>query len=332
MPRRPGPMSPAQRDDTAFPPIHLARDHPEPMVRERLTSGSWTRVRRGAYVDTGWVSEAGTLAAERRLALARVAAVRLQSTADLLMVRGSAALVWGLPLRATPGVVHVAQWSRPNADSAHDVARHTTTVPDDHRCRLREHLVTTLERTVVDCAAAMDPLAGLVVADAALHRGADRDAVVGILGMMAGSRGVRRARAVVDAADGGAESAGETWARWSLLRLGLPAPQTQVRVETAEGTYWADMGYPEWRLLCEYDGASKYGSDGEAAVATVMAERRRQLALEEAGWRVLRLTSADRTSTVRRRLAPFVPATALTTPVARPYLTLPPTAARRGLS
>lgn len=330
MPRRPGPVSPAQRDDTPFPLIRLARDHPEPMVRERLTSGAWTRVRRGAYVDTAWVSEAGAQAAERRLALARVAAVRLQSTADLLMVRGSAALVWGLPLRAAPGVVHVAQSSRPNRDSAHDVVRHTTAIPDAHRCRRREHLVTTLERTVVDCAAAMDPLAGLVVADAALHLGADRDVVVRILGTLAGSRGVRRARAVIEAADGGAESAGETWARWTLLHLGLPAPQTQVRVETTEGTYWADMGYPEWRLLLEYDGAQKYGSDADEAVAALRAERRRQLAVEEAGWRLVRLTSADRLGTVRARLENLVPPAALATPTPRPYLTLAAAHPRRG--
>src|SRR5665647_3975642 len=51
-----------------------------------------------------------------------------------------------------------------------------------------------------------------------------------------------------------AESPGESSARSVLLRAGLPVPQTQVRVDTPLGTFWSDLGWPEWRLLAEYDG------------------------------------------------------------------------------
>ncbi|WP_136517407.1 hypothetical protein [Cellulomonas telluris] len=289
MPRRPGSSSvlPAP----PVPAVHLRAEHARSDVTARVRSGSWTRARRGAYVDSAPGCDGRV---DARLALARLVAVHRQSARPPVFVRESAALVWGLPLVAPPGLVHVAQSTRPSGGSARDVLRHVVDVPQEYRVTHRGFRVTTLERTLVDCAATLDPYAGLVVADAALHRGADRDRVLAILEESAGRRGVRRARAVVEAADGGAESPGETWLRWTLLRLGLPTPETQVLVRTRSGRYWADLGYPAARLLLEYDGAEKYGRDGVAAVEALRRERRRQLAVEDAGWRVLRATSADR--------------------------------------
>ncbi|QCB94820.1 hypothetical protein [Cellulomonas shaoxiangyii] len=211
-----------------------------------------------------------------------------------LLMGESAALVWGLPLPRVPARTHVAQVTRPGDSSAADVARHVVHVPPEQRTVHHGLHVTTLERTAFDCAAALDPYAGLVVADAALHVGADREAILAMVARAGGHRGVRRARAVVEAADAGAESPGETWLRWTMLRFGLPQPTTQVPVQTPAGCYWADLGYPAWRVLVEYDGAEKYGADGAQAVAALRKERRRQLAVEEAGWRVVRVTAADR--------------------------------------
>lgn len=316
MPRRSGPPSPLQRDATAFPVVHLPAHHPPEDVARRIATGAWTRARRGAYVDTTDVSGPD---ADRRRALARIAAVQLQTARPPLLVRESAALVWGLPLARVPARTHVAQTARPGDSSAADMARHVVAVPAAHRTVHRGVHVTTLERTVVDCAAALDPYAGLVVADAALHVGADRHAMRSMLEEASGRRGVRRARAVVDAADGGSESPGETWVRWTVLRFGLPQPQTQVPVQTAAGWYWADLGYPAWRVLVEYDGAGKYGTDRADAVEALRRERRRQLAVEEAGWRVLRVTAADRQNppALVSRLQAVLPTVPTT---ARPHL------------
>lgn len=87
------------------------------------------------------------------------------------------------------------------------------------------------------------------------------------------------------------------------------------------GDCWADLGWPEWRVLVEYDGTAKYTARGTASDA-VLAEKRRQEAIEEAGWRVIRLTSEDlRAPTgLHRRLARVLPPEAfgLRPPALRP--------------
>jgi very-short-patch-repair endonuclease len=67
-------------------------------------------------------------------------------------------------------------------------------------------------------------------------------------------------------------------------------PSTQVEVRTRLGTFWGDLGWPEWRLLLEYDGRPKYAERGGEAL---VAEKRRHDALVEAGWRALRITKED---------------------------------------
>ena len=148
--------------------------------------------------------------------------------------------------------------------------------------------MTDLELTMVDCARSLPPLAGLVVADAALRAGADRERAFSLLDGSTGRNGVSRARAVIELADDGAESPGETATRFVVLREGLPRPETQVRVETRLGTFWADAGWDEWLVLLEYDGRAKYRSTDD-----LIREKRRQDALLETGRRMVRVTRED---------------------------------------
>ena len=148
---------------------------------------------------------------------------------------------------------------------------------------------------------------GLVIADAALRIGADRGALEDLLAGRAGRPGSARARAILSLADDGAESPGESAARFIVLRDGLPIPSTQVAVETRIGTFWADLGWPEWRLLLEYDGRSKYaGSEAER----FMQEKRRHDAVLETGHRILRVTKDDLTTdALTRRVLQYAPPT-----------------------
>ncbi len=134
----------------------------------------------------------------------------------------------------------------------------------------------------------MSPLAALVVADAALRAGASADELDRLTANARAGRGVARARSVLSLADAGAESPQESALRFVMLRAGLPQPQTQVAVDSHLGTFWADLGWPEFHVLVEYDGRPKY-TDPEALVR----EKRRHDALVEAGWRVLRVTRED---------------------------------------
>lgn len=305
MPRRPRPDGLVALPAVELPTVHLARDLPPALVSGRLAEGAWVRVRRGAYVD----APAGLdrFAAARRMALARAVAVSA-SCGDVVLSHSSAALLWGLPVLTIPDRVDVVSAWSGNARTARDVVRHVTGLDDDD-VAVRGGVPTTAPtRTVVDCARTLGVAGALVVADAALAGGVDRGACLERLDRLGPVRGIRTARAALAVADDGAESPGESLARLAVLRLGMPAPQTQLRVRTDDGEFWGDLGWRQWRVIAEYDGRAKYTARGTAAEA-VLAEKRRQEALEEAGWRVLRLTSDDlrRPERLRWRLARVVP-------------------------
>lgn len=286
MPRRPG-LQPRLQPPT-IPPVHLARDHPPAVVRALVRSGVWVEVRPGAYTDAPLTAD--PYASARARAVARVAAAVMQLETSVVVSHGSAALLWGLPA-PTEAPVHLTQGTKP-CRNARGLMRHSHQLSATDTTALSWIPLTTLTRTVVDCAASLRPSIALAVVDAALHAGLDRAACLDRLGMTPGRRGVVQARAVLELADDGSESPGESLARFALLAAGLPRPETQVRVETHLGTFWSDLGWPEWRLLAEYDGRGKYEAGGTAATA-VLSEKRRQDAIEEAGFRVLRITRED---------------------------------------
>jgi hypothetical protein len=172
------------------------------------------------------------------------------------------------------------------------VLRHTARLAADEVDEVAGLRVTSLARTVVDCLRVLRGPAALVVADAGLHAGLRPDDVAESLRRAAGGRGVRHAREVMTFADDGAESAGESYARAVLLGLGLPAPETQLRIDTVDGPVWSDLGWRAWRLLAEYDGRLKYGTAGADRDALVREKRREDVVRDE-GWRILRLTSED---------------------------------------
>jgi very-short-patch-repair endonuclease len=249
--------------------------------------------------------------------MARLVGVHERMRAPHWFARESAALVWGLPLWIPPVTTHVVQSHK--AGTRHDpaVSHHLGVIPASDRATVLGIPVTSLERTLVDCAATLPPLEALVVADAGLRAGADPDVLRLVLAAGAGRRGVRRARAVVEFADDGAESPGESATRFVVLRDGLPVPSTQVRIETSEGTFWADLGWPGWKLVLEYDGRLKYAADERA----FMQEKRRHDAIQEAGWRVLRVTKEDlRGSALSRRVLAAAPPSARSALCRRPEL------------
>jgi predicted transcriptional regulator of viral defense system len=249
---RPG--STRATEPSSLPPLHLSRDHHRQLVAVRTKDDQWRRVLRGAYAD------ATDLADPRSAALAAIAATHERITAPHWFSHESAALVWGLPVWRTPTLTHIRQFGTAGGERDRAIMRHGGEV-DAHRLTVVGGLpVTDLELTALDCARSLDPLAGLVVVDAALRAGADREAMHETLARIPGRRGVARAREVVDLADEGSESPGETATRFVLLRDGLPRPQTQVRVVTRLGTFWSDLGWDEWRVLLEYDGRGKWSS------------------------------------------------------------------------
>ncbi|MGO1316528.1 MAG: hypothetical protein ACTMIR_05790 [Cellulomonadaceae bacterium] len=290
MPRRPGVTSPVQLRPVLAPRLLRAADAPADVIRALVLTQQRLRVRRGVYIDMPTTTDHEL---RRELAVARAFAVALANAGrdDLVISHTSAALLWGLPLIGA-GRTHVTRPVRPSGTHARDVIRHTTVLGEED---VVEHLgvrVTTLARTVADCALLLPPVDALIIADAALHVGAERDLCLDRLSARGRVRGARRAEEILLLADDGAESPGESRARFPILAAGIAMPATQVRTDTPNGTYWSDLGIEEAGLLVEYDGAEKYTAQG-SATAAVLRERRRDHDLERAGWRMLHVDNQD---------------------------------------
>ena len=270
-----------------------------------MRDGEWVRVRSGAYIAGPTPSD--RFAARDLAAMARVTALSRQLTTRFAFSHSSAALIWGLPSWDTETRAHITQPAETRGPDR-DLVRHVRHLPADECTNVAGLPVTTLERTLVDCAMTVPPRWGLVLADAGLRAGAERAACQAICAGLAGRRGIVMARAVIELANDGAESPGESSTRFTFLRAGFPVPRTQIEVPTHLGVFWSDLGWPEWALLAEYDGRTKYGAAG-TAVDAVVAEKRRQDAIEEAGRRVLRITSADlrNDAALVRRVLRFAP-------------------------
>ena len=84
-----------------------------------------------------------------------------------------------------------------------------------------------------------------------------------------GRRGIRRARAVLDLVDPGAESPQETWPRLVVIRNGFPRPQTQIPLYGEFGVLVAvfDLGWEDMKSRW-ITRASIIGSLAECSITT----------------------------------------------------------------
>ena len=287
----PGRVDAEARDVAEGAAVVLARRAGAAVVARGRARGQLERVRWGAYLPT--VPSQGRARDTRRRALARIEAVHAQLSVPHWFSHESAALLWGYATVGLTEQVHVTQPTRPTG-ARQALVRHHGELPVAQRAQVRGLPVTALERTVVDCAATLRADRALVVADSALRLGADRLAVADLVRGRAGGRGVAAARAVLARADGRSESPGETLVRFHLHDQGLPEPDLQVEVRTRLGRAFLDLGWVAQRVGLEFDGFVKYSGElGSTAPEAVFAEKRRQDAVEDEGWRVLRVTWDD---------------------------------------
>jgi hypothetical protein len=149
-------------------------------------------------------------------------------------------------------------------------------------------LMTTPLRTVFDCGRWLTLVEAVVVADALAH--ADLTSPPELLGYYRnhrGLRGVRQLPQVIDLLEPKAESPMETRVRLLIVLSGLPRPDAQVIVVDRQRKFVAraDLGYPEHRLLIEYDGAWHWEQ--------LAADERRRDDMRRLGWDVLLVTGDD---------------------------------------
>lgn len=167
----------------------------------------------------------------------------------------------------------------------------------------REILTTSLERTVLDCARVLPLEQAAVIGDHALRKGACIESMRQLLDQSASKRGSRRAADLLGVLDGRSESVGETRTRQLLRSFGLLLFVPQFEIPTPIGRFRADFADPGAKVVIEFDGSAKH-TDYRPTEEVLLAERRRENALVEEGWQVLRLEWRHLAypSEVRRRL------------------------------
>lgn len=269
-------------------------------LRRAARAGSLVRIRHGAYVPTAAWTSADEV--ERYRLRVRAAARRL---AEPVFAHESAAAMWRLPLLGTwPSDVHVLLAVARGTASTRGVRRHRVAVVPESGV-VDGVRVTTVARTVVDLARTGSFARGLVLADDALRRYRVALDDLGREVAAAGSgRGVRAARRVVDEADAGAESPGESLSRARMIELDLPRPALQHEVRDGRGLVGrVDFFWPEQGVVGEFDGRLKYRAGGvgdrTAAEERVWAEKRREDRLRATGLRVVRWTWRDASDPAR---------------------------------
>ena len=288
--------------DAALPPtgpasVTLSRDlrmagFDQAELRRLTRAGDLVRVRRGAYAEAAARDSEGRhrqLIAATLPALSREACVSHQS----------AAVLHGLPM--WPDLldhVHVIRSRAGGGRRGTLVHVHPAPLNDADVVELDGMAVTSLARTVADCARTLSFTRGVGVGDAALRAGLTPGELVRQLDVATGRPGVPGARRTAAFLDGRAENFGESLSRVVLRRAGLPTPDLQFEVFDPTGQLVArtDFAWAERRTVAEFDGKIKYGRllrPGETGGDVIFREKVREDLLRDLGWEVVRWIWAD---------------------------------------
>lgn len=251
-------------------------------IRSLTESGELVRRQRGIYT--------GPLSGTPDPMVVRICAHNAAATGGShVYTHTSAALVWGLSVWRCRPLVHVAHAGRRGDRGPNDdVVRHNQRIPDTQVRIVNGLKVTSLERTILDCARLLPFELAVVIADSGFAHGADQTTLRRLVAEAKGTRGIRRAREVLQAADGRSESPAETRLRLLLEEWNLPEPELQRWITTAGGRERVDFAWVSRRLVIEVHGYAKYFDYGPTN-AKVAAQQDREARLISAGWRVLNI-------------------------------------------
>jgi REase_MTES_1575 len=183
-----------------------------------------------------------------------------------------------------------AELNRRSRDKTRGIILHSDTLDDGETCVRDAIRLTTPARTAFDLGRRIGLTAAVIRLDALMHATDLKAADVELLAERhRGARGLVQLRQALHLVDGGAESPYETKTRLVLISSGLPRPQTQIEVRNDWGALMAriDMGWEEWKVGVEFDGAQHWT---DPAQRTRDIDRLAELAA--CGWTIIRV-SAD---------------------------------------
>jgi len=254
-------------------PFSLAEARRAGLTPRQLNGKSWRRIGQGLYrwsglPDDRWL----TLSAWRRV-LPR----------EAVFAGASAAWLFGLDLEPTDPVEVVVPTSSALRTRVGLVVRHVEIRPSDV-VTVRGLRVLVLPLTLAGLCLRRAAVEALIAIDMAVRRGlVDPTALASADD---GRPGMARLRSLAMLAEP-AESPMETRLRWLLIQAGLPRPEVQINLHDTAGRFVgrADLLYPIASLVLEFDGSTHRDR--------LVEDDRRQNALVNAGYRLLRFTSAD---------------------------------------
>ncbi|MGZ4579486.1 MAG: type IV toxin-antitoxin system AbiEi family antitoxin domain-containing protein [Nocardioidaceae bacterium] len=275
-----------------------ALGHDDKSIARALKHKLWVRVRHGAYTFSDLWEQADV---EERHRI-RAAAVMRSLGDRVALSHVSAAIEHGLRVwNADLSHVHVTRLDGGAGRTERDVVHHEgLCLGDDVMC-LGEHLVMRPERAALETASQQDVEGGMVVLDSALNlRRCEDDDLERVYRVMQHWPKSQHLQVALPLADAGADSVGESRARYLCWAHNLPRPETQFEVVDRDNRLVAttDFGWPEHRLVGEFDGKAKYGrllKPGEEPSDAVFREKRREDRIREVlvNWAVIRVIWAD---------------------------------------
>lgn len=261
-------------------------------IRAELRTRRWSRLRKGVYIRTERLTAAD--ARERHL-IDCVAVLRSLGPGPVVS-HASAARLHDLilPRRQSSEVrlTAVDQWRR---GRGYRVAH--ASISTDETEAWSEFGVTSVARTLVDCAREWSLTDGVVAIDAAIR--ARKTARSELLrAVLAGTHrpGLAQAARALDLSDGRAESPLETRGRLAMRASGLPRPELQVEIHGAGGFIGrVDAWYDDAALAIEFDGQVKYSDPRHASSPgkVLWDEKRREDAMRALGVRFVRVVNED---------------------------------------
>lgn len=266
-------------------------------VKERLRSGRLEPVRTGVYRFAG---------AEQTWEQHLLAACLAGGPGSAASFR-SAAWLWRFDGFREPDQLEItvprARRARLPGVDVHD----TTVTGRAHTTKLDGIPITTAARTLCDLTSCCGLGTVARALDDALRRRITTIRRVEHVFLDLANQGRRRStfmRALLEERipgfDPGESPQEEKLVRW-LKGAGLPRPTQQHPVRVGRRTYRLDLAYPDAMIAIEYDGW-----DAHRTRTSFDADRRRDIELEDADWRVLHFTAkSTRTfvvDTVRRAL------------------------------
>lgn len=266
-------------DLTSLPPTRLAdllACHTDAAIRHAVRRGVLDRPFRGVFTGRDFPRRTSTSVWAAQLSIGRELPAAFHSGADL----------FGFGV-VSDGCVHLVGPEENDHSPQRGLRVHSTALPPT-TSRFEGVLTTGPNRTAVDLARTYRHADVLAVLDAALRTDlVTTESLLREAGAHAGLRGIVGVRAMIDVADGRAESPQESRLRWIAVAAGLPPPSLQVEVVTRVGRYRLDMAYEELKVGIEYDG------EGHAGRPAMRRDRTRHNALDEHGWRMLYFTDID---------------------------------------